>query len=593
MSVNVYAQLSPGKLYSGHSKLEGLRNCTECHDLGKSVSNEKCLKCHVEIKQLLDLKRGYHYSKEVRKKDCAECHSDHHGEKFQIIRFDEDKFDHDLSGYNLKGTHDKIDCAKCHTSDFIKDKELKKDPDTYLGLETDCLSCHEDYHSGELDNDCMSCHDFNEFKPAPNFDHNNSEFILKGKHKKVECKDCHKNTIKDGKTYQTFKVDKFNQCINCHEDIHKGNLDFSCNSCHNENSFGISIVNKFFNHNKYTDFSLIGKHKNLDCYSCHSSDKPLQKIFNDFFEDTSPGCIKCHEDIHEGKFGKTCTECHTETSFKVVQSLENFDHNLTGFELLGKHISVDCKECHQSDMLKAVPHQKCTDCHTDFHNGEIVDNGIIKDCGKCHTEKGFSDFDFGIEEHAVTKFPLNESHQAVPCVFCHLNSGEENWKFSEIGLECFECHENIHESHLDDKFYPKKNCNNCHSETTWQQIDSFDHDITDFSLLGKHQTISCGQCHKQEKDKTIQFKGINNRCENCHTDIHFDQFIESGQTDCNKCHTSDEWKPILFDHNKSRFKLDGAHLKINCNECHFKQQNNNKEYVLYKNGKIECIDCHK
>ena len=101
---NTHAQISPGKLVSAHSKLEGLSNCTACHELGKKVISEKCLDCHKEIKNLISQKKGYHSSTEVTGKDCFSCHSDHHGLKFQIIRFDTIHFNHQMAGYELKAS---------------------------------------------------------------------------------------------------------------------------------------------------------------------------------------------------------------------------------------------------------------------------------------------------------------------------------------------------------------------------------------------------------------------------------------------------------------------------------------------------------
>ena len=86
------AQLSPGELSNAHKDLEGISNCTKCHDLGSKVSNTKCLECHKEIKSRIDRNEGFHVSWEVKGKDCATCHSDHHGRKFDMIRFDENTF---------------------------------------------------------------------------------------------------------------------------------------------------------------------------------------------------------------------------------------------------------------------------------------------------------------------------------------------------------------------------------------------------------------------------------------------------------------------------------------------------------------------
>ena len=72
---SVYGQISPGDLSEAHREFEGIFKCTNCHVLGHKISNDKCLQCHSEIKELVDEKRGYHASIEVKNNDCASCHS--------------------------------------------------------------------------------------------------------------------------------------------------------------------------------------------------------------------------------------------------------------------------------------------------------------------------------------------------------------------------------------------------------------------------------------------------------------------------------------------------------------------------------------
>ena len=57
---HLVGQISPGKLTTAHAELEGIMNCTQCHDLGNKVTNTKCLACHEEIQELTDQNRGYH-----------------------------------------------------------------------------------------------------------------------------------------------------------------------------------------------------------------------------------------------------------------------------------------------------------------------------------------------------------------------------------------------------------------------------------------------------------------------------------------------------------------------------------------------------
>ncbi|TAK61956.1 MAG: hypothetical protein EPO24_05385, partial [Bacteroidetes bacterium] len=72
-----YAQFSPGELSRAHEQLEGTTNCTQCHEVGKEISGGKCLNCHLEIKQQLDLKRGFHFHTSTAR--CVTCHKEHLG----------------------------------------------------------------------------------------------------------------------------------------------------------------------------------------------------------------------------------------------------------------------------------------------------------------------------------------------------------------------------------------------------------------------------------------------------------------------------------------------------------------------------------
>ena len=79
---------------------------------------------------------------------------------------------------------------------------------------------------------------------------------------------------------------------------------------HNPNSWGVWL----FDHNKQTDFELLGAHRELHCSDCH--DRPAEKGVSQ-----SKQCNGCHraDDIHRGQFGSDCARCHTTESFRDVQ----------------------------------------------------------------------------------------------------------------------------------------------------------------------------------------------------------------------------------------------------------------------------------
>ena len=174
----VIAQISPGDLTRAHSELEGMGNCTLCHELGAQVSDTKCLDCHTEIKSLIRQDRGLHANPQVERQNCFQCHSEHHGRNFDMVRFNTNSFDHNRTGYTLEGAHKSVDCKSCHSPENIRDPQIRNRKDTYLGLDTQCISCHDDYHQGTLSTNCLDCHNMNAFSPVQKFDHDRADFKL-------------------------------------------------------------------------------------------------------------------------------------------------------------------------------------------------------------------------------------------------------------------------------------------------------------------------------------------------------------------------------------------------------------------------------
>ncbi|MCB0609505.1 MAG: hypothetical protein KDD12_17440 [Lewinella sp.] len=587
------AQLSPGDLSKAHADLEGLSNCTKCHVLGQKVSNDKCLECHKEIKSRIDGRVGYHASRDVQSKSCAACHSDHHGRNFDMVRFDEDNFKHELTGYKLEGAHKKTDCRECHKPDNIEDRSLKNLRTTFLGLEQQCLTCHTDYHQKTLSNDCAKCHTADAFTPASRFDHDKAKFGLEGKHKTVDCIECHRKEVRNGKAFQQFTGLEFGNCNSCHEDAHNNNLGANCKECHVEQSFNQTTGLKNFNHGK-THFPLKGKHRQVRCEACHNLAAEPLDIFQDRKGVRTDNCAVCHEDVHEGKFGNQCANCHDEKSFRIAGVPDNFNHNMTGFELEGKHEAVDCKKCHTHNFLDPLPHFQCSNCHEDYHDNQFAAGRVVApDCAKCHTVDGFEVSHYTIADHNGSRFPLAGAHAATPCFACH-KKDEQEWKFRNIGEKCIDCHNNVHGTEIDEKFYPGQACENCHISTGWRENHNFDHAATRFKLTGAHTRQSCGACHVTDREHDVRkFKGLPDQCFACHEDNHRQQFEVNGITDCTRCHGSENWKISRFNHNKTAFKLTGKHVGVACDKCHKEIREAGRVYIQYKFKSFECAVCHQ
>lgn len=594
-SNTIHAQISPGELTKAHAPFEGVANCTKCHELGDKVLNSKCLDCHQEIKSRLDKGKGYHTQTSVRSKDCFSCHSEHHGRSFEIVRFDKKTFDHQQTGYALTGAHLRVDCAACHKPEFVVTPDLKANPRTYLGLSTECAKCHTDVHQATLSRDCATCHTTATFSPAGKFDHARTDFPLRGKHLQTECVACHQKTVRAGRPFQAFAGTAFSSCVNCHDDPHNKRLGGDCKACHQESGFRELIGKITFNHSK-TRFPLQGQHRRVDCATCHTGQATAtpSTVYREYANKDIDACTACHKDVHEGKFGQTCTQCHTVESFRQLVHTDQFDHRLTGWPLEGKHKSLDCKACHTGSYTTPVSHQTCTDCHQDGHQGQFTVGGILRDCAGCHTAEGFAGSTFSTAQHEKTLFPLTGAHLATPCFACHVE--KQQWRFRDIGQRCADCHTDVHAGALNARYYPEKACDRCHNTAAWPAIN-FDHGQTDFALAGRHRDVDCRACHRpddQPSPKTpIQFSGVGTACAGCHANIHGRQFVEKGVTDCAQCHAPQGWAPSTFDHNTARFRLEGKHADLACAACHSAREENGEHFVLYATGKISCADCHQ
>lgn len=108
------AQLSPGPLAKPHDHLSGFTNCLSCHIWGSKDLSPKCLDCHTPIQNRITAKTGFHGNLEST--TCIECHSDHVGLDFELIHWDpsQKEFDHNKSGFELKGKHIGLELSLIH-----------------------------------------------------------------------------------------------------------------------------------------------------------------------------------------------------------------------------------------------------------------------------------------------------------------------------------------------------------------------------------------------------------------------------------------------------------------------------------------------
>jgi hypothetical protein len=157
---------------------------------------------------------------------------------------------------------------------------------------------------------------------------------------------------------------------------------------------------------------------------------------------------------------------------------------------------------------------------------------------------------------------------------------------------CLDCHKPIAADVREHRGYHGRmpnagmgECRACHTEHKGRNADivqlsraAFDHQLTDFALEGAHTALACESCHKPRES----WRKAPATCVGCHKndDVHRGQFTVS----CGDCHSSVTWTGGKFDHNKTDFRLTGAHQTLSCNACHIGGR--------YKHTPKTCIGCH-
>ena len=450
------------------------------------------------------------------------------------------------------------ECSECHAA---FSKTLQRDL---------CLSCHE--HKNVMEDlaagtgfhgrfeparnvECATCHNEHEGREADiagldteTFDHAFTNFALEGTHAELVCETCHET----GGPYREAP----SVCFDCHQDDdgHKGQLGEDCGSCHRETAWEITS----FDHTKYTNFTLTGAHRVVDCAVCHTNQR---------YEGIPTDCYSCHQlnDHHGEEYGRDCKQCHQTEDWKKT----TFDHaDISGFALQGRHSEIDCSSCHQGNLFNAPLARECPSCHLvdDVHQGS---NGT--DCSACHNNRQWSNASF--DHQADTDFPLQGAHLELGCQDCHTG------RSSDLALDtaCFSCHQvnDVHQADLGE------NCARCHQDTGWRVDVLFDHDLTSFPLIGLHTVALCEACHPSPR-----YSDTSGLCTDCHGQD--DSHQGSLGTDCGACHNPNDWRLWEFDHDASTdFMLDGAHSDTGCQSCH--EAGGNYEVK----PPSTCVTCHR
>jgi hypothetical protein len=270
-----------GQLSSKHSELE--KDCANCHEPWKGVSDKACANCHGDKKHALKTKAG-HEGPNVT--GCFSCHLEHKGRFWNLRHVEGDKCrtchkfgKHPDIKKPATGTHPyfAIKCLNCHktakhpvgmdlSTEFdglgrtgfthklhLERMDINPDecsschekadgsgPFKLASLEDSCGSCHQMYDTKDtakpasVTENCPSCHISGDVKnieslktrkPSKTFSHS--------RHSRQKCMDCHDDVAKDDVMANFMPT--ISKCMGCHE---KQMVSNDCGTCHSFHSVG-------------------------------------------------------------------------------------------------------------------------------------------------------------------------------------------------------------------------------------------------------------------------------------------------------------------------------------------------------------------
>jgi hypothetical protein len=254
------------------------------------------------------------------------------------------------------------------------------------------------------------------------------------------------------------------RCLDCHTNVREqidtqgpmhGRLadNMRCGNCHTEHkgthaALTTQVALDHFDHD-CAAFKLTGAHRRTDCNGCHTSST---------YQGTPQKCASCHADppVHKGRFGLNCGGCHSTSSWAnqpgKLTNLRGFDHDLTRFNLTGKHRAIDCISCHKDSKSFAGTPTSCAACHEEpkVHKGRFSTT-----CSECHTTHTWAGAEF---KHTI--FSMTHRGSNNRCAACH--NEPDNLK----SYTCYNCHEHTPEKearrHARRNIANVDNCISCH-----------------------------------------------------------------------------------------------------------------------------------
>jgi len=307
------------------------------------------------------------------------------------------------------------------------------------------------------------------------------------------------------------------KCLKCHQEIlavinnnqgYHGTLTGPCRTCHAEHK-GLraditSLDIKVFNHDK-TRYALEGKHRGLECKSCHKqlnkNNEPTKTKFIGIAFET---CMDCHQNPHlDTKDNHDCLSCHNMDGWTRKQLF--FDHvRNCKYKLKGEHIAISCEKCHittyKENGVKEVKliniGSACKDCHKDVHDGQMNNA-----CDVCHSENGWKGRHLLFDHNQHSSSKLDALHARVSCNLCHLPDKDKIVRYTPLPRQCDTCHTDI--------------------------VDFMNGNLPDGNAGADPHAgrVACVDCHTTDVAKQLPHQYAE-KCEDCHNPRYYGLYFD-------------------------------------------------------------------
>lgn len=241
--------------------------------------------------------------------DCSACHT---ADGWNLAATaGASGFDHDRTGFPLRGAHVQSTCSGCHT--------------TTAKPATTCEGCHRDPHQGRNEGTCAECHNAVAWSDTNALArHRLTRMPLTGRHATIECSACHRRTP------DRMTSDLPTDCYACHRseyhdtqvhpthDGSSGSAPFSrdCGLCHQTSAWSpaitdpLSLPRTAMRTGGHDAFFVLttGSHRTAECSACHADARRTKLV----------RCDGCHQDLalraqHRQPVARAaagCLRCH-------------------------------------------------------------------------------------------------------------------------------------------------------------------------------------------------------------------------------------------------------------------------------------------